>query len=289
MREDTPTWSESRVSSRSSARIMGRVSPIPDVVAHRGASSSRAEHTRGAYELALQQGADAVECDVRISRDGRLVCVHDRRIDRTSNGRGAVSGLTVAEMAALDFASWHAPDQTELGVLQLDELLGMLHDGRHRTRLFVETKHPARYRGLVEHRLAELLARHGLAAPGVRTEAPVLMMSFSEAAVRRFKQAAPRVPTVLLLSRISGVRRGGVLPEWADLAGPDVRLLREDPGFVARVAALGRDTYCWTVDEPVDVELCKRAGVRYVATNRPEATRSYLDDPDLARFGSVAE
>ncbi|MFC7342457.1 glycerophosphodiester phosphodiesterase family protein [Saccharopolyspora griseoalba] len=268
---------------------MGDVSPIPDVVAHRGASSARAEHTRGAYELALQQGADAVECDVRISRDGRLVCVHDRRVDRTSTGRGAVSGLTVAEMASLDFASWHDPARTELGVLTLDELLGMLRDGGHGTRLFVETKHPARYRGLVEHRLAELLARHGLAAPRVRAEAPVLMMSFAEAAVRRFKLAAPRVPTVLLLSRISRARRGGVLPEWADLAGPDVRLLRADPGFAARVAALGRDTYCWTVDEPADVELCRRSGVRYVATNRPEATRSHLDDPGLARFGSVAE
>lgn len=268
---------------------MGRVSPTPDVVAHRGASSARAEHTRGAYELALRQGADALECDVRISRDGQLVCVHDRRVDRTSNGRGAVSALTVAEMAELDFGSWHRPDQAELGVLTLDELLGMVGDGRHRTRLFVETKHPARYRGLVEQRLAELLSRHGLAAPRVRAEAPVLMMSFAEAAVRRFKRAAPGVPTVLLLSRIRGVRRGGVLPDWADLAGPDVRLLREDPGFANRVAALGRETYCWTVDDPADVELCERAGVRYVATNRPDVTRSHLGDPDRVRFGSVAE
>ncbi|WP_344126435.1 glycerophosphodiester phosphodiesterase [Saccharopolyspora halophila] len=269
---------------------MGRVpQPFPAVVAHRGASASRAEHTRGAFEQALQQGADGLECDVRVSRDGQLVCVHDRRIDRTSNGRGAVSDLTVAEMAGVDFGSWHHPHEPEHGVLTLDELLGMLADLRNRPRLFVETKHPARYGGLVERKLAALLARHGLTTPRVRADAPVLMMSFAEAAVRRFKAAAPRVPTVLLLSQIRGVRRGGVLPTWADVAGPDVRLLRADPGFVSRVAALGRDTYCWTVDEPADIELCKRSGVRYVATNRPDATRSHLDDPDLARFGSVAE
>ncbi len=59
----------------------------PFVVAHRGASADRPEHTLAAYELALQEGADGVECDVRLTRDGHLVCVHDRRVDRTSTGR----------------------------------------------------------------------------------------------------------------------------------------------------------------------------------------------------------
>ena len=60
----------------------------PFVVAHRGASADRPEHTRAAYELALQEGADGVECDVRLTRDGHLVCVHDRRVDRCRIERG---------------------------------------------------------------------------------------------------------------------------------------------------------------------------------------------------------
>jgi len=55
-------------------------------VAHRGSSQAAAEHTIAAYADALEAGADALECDVRLTRDGHLVCVHDRRIDRTSNG-----------------------------------------------------------------------------------------------------------------------------------------------------------------------------------------------------------
>ena len=55
----------------------------PFVVAHRGASADLPEHTRAAYERALEEGADAVECDVRLTRDGHLVCVHDRKLDRT--------------------------------------------------------------------------------------------------------------------------------------------------------------------------------------------------------------
>ena len=79
----------------------------PLVFAHRGASADLPEHTLAAYLRALDEGADGLECDVRLTRDGHLVCVHDRRLDRTSNGRGPVSARTLAELEALDFGSWH--------------------------------------------------------------------------------------------------------------------------------------------------------------------------------------
>ncbi|GAB3950159.1 hypothetical protein GCM10027614_50160 [Micromonospora vulcania] len=79
----------------------------PLVFAHRGASYDLPEHTLAAYLRALDEGADGLECDVRLTRDGHLVCVHDRRLDRTSNGRGLVSARTLAELEALDFGSWH--------------------------------------------------------------------------------------------------------------------------------------------------------------------------------------
>ena len=77
----------------------------PLVVAHRGASAHRAEHTLAAYALALEQGSDGLECDVRLTGDGHLVCVHDRRIDRTSTGRGAVSAMDLTALAAHEFGS----------------------------------------------------------------------------------------------------------------------------------------------------------------------------------------
>src|SRR5688500_13934855 len=75
----------------------------PLVFAHRGSSAALPEHTLAAYLRALEEGADGLECDVRLSRDGHLVCVHDRRLDRTSNGRGRASAYTLAELEALDF------------------------------------------------------------------------------------------------------------------------------------------------------------------------------------------
>src|SRR6266496_1659945 len=116
----------------------------PDVVAHRGASAHRAEHTVAAYALAIEQGADGLECDVRLSRDGHLVCVHDRTVNRTSTGRGVVSTLTLDRMSELDYGSWHpalpehaddlvrepvwTPDPNDAGVLTLESLLDLVAD-----------------------------------------------------------------------------------------------------------------------------------------------------------------
>ncbi|AOS60933.1 glycerophosphodiester phosphodiesterase [Actinoalloteichus hymeniacidonis] len=257
----------------------------PAVVAHRGASAERAEHTLAAYELAVQQGADALECDVRLSRDHQLVCIHDRSVARTSDGRGLVSELTLAELAELDYsqvkpkrrgASVPPPSAEPAGLLLLDDLLDLVASTPSPIRLFVETKHPVRFGGLVEQALLHTLARHGLDRPAAKETSPVVMMSFASSAVRRVRAQAPALPTVLLLDRLDRSTRQGVLPPWADYTGPGIHLLRSDPDYVRRAADHGNQTYCWTVDDSADIELCAELGVSFLATNRPAATRSAL-------------
>ncbi len=264
----------------------------PAVVAHRGASAHRAEHTVAAYALALEQGADGLECDVRLTRDGHLVCVHDRKVDRTSTGRGVVSTLTLERLAELDYGRYDAampdsaddfvrervwtPDPHQYGVLTLESLLDLVADSPG-TKLFIETKHPVRYGGLVEMKLIALLSRYGLANPKSKEDSQVVMMSFSPMAVRRVRQHSATLPTILLLRQLTPVRWDGSLPRSADYAGPGIRLLREDPDYVARAAAFGHQTYTWTVDAEQDVELCRRLGVNYLATNSPVTTRSLLN------------
>ena len=261
----------------------------PRVVAHRGASAELAEHTLAAYVLALEQGADGLECDVRMTRDGHLVCIHDRRIDRTSTGFGAVSTYDLAALDAHDFAQWHENpghdklDSAELagatrprtGVLTLAELLGLVVDWPRPVQLFIETKHPARNSRLIEAALVALLAEHGLATPVSRETPPVVIMSFSPRALRRVRAEAPELPTVALLPTLGRVR-SGELPPWADIAGPRFGALRADPGFVLRAAVHGHPTYCWIVDEPAEVALCAELGVTYLATNRPGDARELL-------------
>ncbi len=257
----------------------------PRVVAHRGASAELAENTLAAFVLALEQGADGLECDVRMTRDGHLVCMHDRRIDRTSTGSGPVSDYDLAVLSAHDFGAWRAePDddvefsaqgRPHTGLLTLAELLGLVADWPDPVQLFIETKHPVPQSGLVEATLVALLAEYGLSTPKSRESSPVVIMSFSAKALRRVRAEAPELPTVALLPTLSGVR-SGELPLWADIAGPRIGSVRADPGFVLRAAAYGHPTYCWTVDEPADVALCAESGVTYLATNRPAAARRQL-------------
>ena len=86
----------------------------PIVIAHRGSSAALPEHTIGAYLRAIDEGADGLECDVRLTRDGHLVCIHDGKLDRVSNGTGKVSLRTLAELDELDFGGWH-PHPDEIG------------------------------------------------------------------------------------------------------------------------------------------------------------------------------
>ncbi|MEV5344332.1 glycerophosphodiester phosphodiesterase [Streptomyces achromogenes] len=258
------------------------------VVAHRGASEDAPEHTLAAYRKAIEDGADALECDVRLTADGHLVCVHDRRVNRTSNGRGAVSALELADLAALDFGSWktreawhgrdeepdweHRPEDREAtSVLTLERLLELVADAGRRVELAIETKHPTRWAGQVEERLLALLDRFGLAAPASAAESPVRIMSFSARSLHRVRTAAPALPTVYLMQFVSPRLRDGRLPAGVGIAGPSIRILRNHPVYVERLRQAGHQVHVWTVNEPEDVDLCVELGVDAIITNRPRA------------------
>lgn len=258
------------------------------VVAHRGASEDVPEHTLAAYRKAIEDGADALECDIRLTADGELVCVHDRRVNRTSNGRGAVSSLELADLAALDFGSWkgqhtdlEAPERYDLDersqVLTLRRLLELVADTDRRVELAIETKHPTRWAGQVEGRLIDLLHRFGLdRPPPPGGSSQVRVMSFSSRSLRRVRLAAPALPTVYLMQYVSPRHRDGRLPAGVGIAGPSMRIVRANPGYVARLHRAGNAVHVWTVDEPADVELCARLGVDAIITNRPGQVRDQL-------------
>jgi len=258
------------------------------VVAHRGASEEAPEHTLAAYKKAIEDGADALECDVRLTADGHLVCVHDRRVNRTSNGRGAVSALELAELAALDFGSWknrdeepdweHRPeDREETSVLTLERLLELVADAGRRVELAIETKHPTRWAGQVEERLLVLLKRFGLEAPATAADSPVRIMSFSARSLARVRAASPMLPTVYLMQFVSPRLRDGRLPAGVRIAGPSIRIVRNHPAYIERLKRAGHQVHVWTVNEPEDVDLCVELGIDAIITNRPRAVLRQLD------------
>jgi glycerophosphoryl diester phosphodiesterase len=255
----------------------------PQVVAHRGSSATQAEHTLGAYVAALEEGADALECDVRLTADGHLVCVHDRDLRRTAQHRGLVSAMELAELEQLDVASWKNPwaelddeapdiDQTFDTILTLRRLLETVADYGRPVELAIETKHPTRYAGLVERRLVEALDSFGWAKAG----SPARVMSFSWVALRRIRRLAPDLDLVFLMDSPMAwaSSRPFAEPDW--IAGPGIELLHRHPELIRRIRKSGTEIHVWTVNNRTDLELCLEHDVSAVITDKPRAMLGYL-------------
>jgi glycerophosphoryl diester phosphodiesterase len=257
----------------------------PQVVAHRGASFENAEHTLGAYVQAIRDGAEALECDVRLTADGHLVCVHDRDLRRTASTRGLVSTMELADLDRLEFASWKNPwamldeeapdrDRDLDGVLTLRRLLETVAEAERPIELAIETKHPTRYGGLVERRLVEALAEFGWTGPG----GPVRVMSFSYVALQRMQRLAPHVRLVMLIekSRHWPVLKPVLEDGW--MLGPGIGSLTRHPKFAEKLAATGRELHVWTVNTVDQLDLCLDLGAAAVITDRPRDLLGWLDE-----------
>ena len=247
------------------------------VVAHRGSSGTFAEHTLQAFEAALADGADALECDVRLTRDRHLVCVHDRRVDRTSDGRGPVSTLELARLSELDFASWKGtraeaeePDSDAGRVLTLERLLQLVLDDERPVQLQVETKHPTRYGALVELALVDLLGRYGLLDPPTRDASRVAVLSYAATSLRRVHALAPRLPTVLNMDRVPVRLRDGTLPPQVQAAGLALPYVLRHPGYVERVHDRGGRVHVFTADRPDEIDFLLELGVDAIVSNHPD-------------------
>jgi len=265
----------------------------PEVVAHRGASHDNAEHTLGAYVAALDAGAEGLECDVRLTADGHLVCVHDRDL-RRMGAQGLVSAMELADLAEIDMASWkkgwwdgeeEAPDRDDRDprldrVLTLRTLLETVRDYDRRVEVAIETKHPTRYGGLVEKRLAEMLRQFGWHTKG----APVRVMSFSFTALQRMERLAPDVQLVQLIERARNwpMLSRAMGEDW--ILGPGVEMLREHPRLLRRLRESGRDVHVWVVNTAEDLDLCLELGVGAVITDRPAYVFDLLAQRGLPAF-----
>jgi glycerophosphoryl diester phosphodiesterase len=261
----------------------------PQVVAHRGASAEIAEHTLNAYLEAMGSGAGGLECDVRLTADGHLVCVHDRDLRRTAATKGLVSTMDLSELNELDFASWKNPwadlddeaegvdEDDERGVLTLRKLLETVADYDRPVEVAIETKHPTRYGGLVEKRLVDMLRDFGWDREG----APVRIMSFSFTALQRVERLAPEIQLVQLFDKPNHwpMLKRVIGRDW--VVGPGIKILRQHPKLRDSLARSGRDVHVWTVNKEKDLEICLDLGVKAVISDKPRFILDLLD----TRFG----
>jgi len=277
-----------------------------EIIAHRGSREGSFEHTVGAYRKAVLDGADALECDVRLTADGHLVCLHDRRVDFVSTSRGVVSTMELADLAQVQFGARRAwrlldryrpmdgstaavpsEDPVEHTVITLRQLLELATGASRPVGLAIETKHPTRYGGAVEEKLVAMLDEFGLGGtprttpPGamgaqIGVHPPVRVMSFAISSLRRMRRLAPDLDLVLLMGRVPVHLRDGSLPEGVRAAGVDVRVIRRHPEYVTRAHAQGNAVYVWTVNSFADADACLAAGVDALITDRPLSMRAHV-------------
>ena len=157
-------------------------------IAHRGYSELYPENTLPAFEKAIEAGADMIEFDVHLSRDGRPVVIHDNDVDRTSNGRGFVKDMTLAELKELDFNFRMTGDAGMIRIPTLDEVIDA---AAGRIMLNIELKNcPHKYPGVEEAVIAAIRDR------GIRDQ--VIVSSFDHYALLKVKELAPEIRTGML-------------------------------------------------------------------------------------------
>jgi glycerophosphoryl diester phosphodiesterase len=226
-------------------------------VAHRGASGHAPEHTFSAYDLALTTGADALELDVHMTRDGALVVFHDATLDRVTGRSGLVRDASLAELKALDAGAWFGPRRRGLRIPTLGEVFTRYGTA---TGYYVEMKDPELYPGM-EEELVRAIAEHGLSRHAV-------VQSFSAPGLQRVVELDSALPVVRLYPE--GAPISQTLEETARYAtGIGPSLDDVDAALVARARTLGLRVLVYTVDSPADMRALAALGVDAIVTNFP--------------------
>jgi glycerophosphoryl diester phosphodiesterase len=221
------------------------------IYAHRGSSGKHPEMTRVAYEAAIEEGADGFECDVRLSRDRKIVCIHDATTKRIAGRRLRVSRRNLEEL------------QSVHELLTLEDLIKLAISAKK--DLLIETKHPNIFGGRIERSVSGLIQSMAVQIKNAGIE--VIVMSFSRFAERR-------IQSNLVTAKVSKYYLPAVFSKREVLA-LNIGLLSRYPSLVKKLQGGGSRVLVWTVNEEADFELCKKLGVDGVITNFPEIARRY--------------
>jgi glycerophosphoryl diester phosphodiesterase len=236
---------------------------------HRGASYDAPENTLSAFRLARDTGADGVELDVALSRDGVAVILHDATVDRTTDGTGAVADLTLAELKALDAGAWFAPQFAGERIPTLAEVFQAVGPDMV---VNVELKAMGIEPVALVATVVDCIDQHDMADR-------VLISCFNPLALRATRQARPDVRLALLY--------GPSLPQaelarWVDDLRPLAALHPEHRLVTAKHVAWAREHGCqintWTVDEPEEMRRLIGLGVDGIITDRPDVLRAVIQE-----------
>jgi glycerophosphoryl diester phosphodiesterase len=227
-------------------------------VAHRGASSERPENTLPAFELAIAQHADVVECDVRATSDGALLVLHDATVDRTTSGTGALREMTAAQARALDAGDGE----------RIPRLAEVLELARGRVRVNVDLKEP------------DIVGDAVAAVRDADVIDGVTFISFLPEVWEQLEALTPESPRIHLIDSAAGLASlvMGDSGSQSVATGVGVPYAIVNEGMVERMHRHGLGVFAWTVDDPDEMRRVIACDVNGVVTNRPAALAEVIRD-----------
>jgi glycerophosphoryl diester phosphodiesterase len=246
--------------------------PATLLAAHRGGALLWPENSLLAFRNAVTLGADFIELDVHLSRDGEVMVIHDPTLDRTTNGQGAVNDRTVAELKSLRLKD-RAGAVTGETMPTLDEVTAVASQGGRRMLLEIKLDAGrARYPGIEEKVLA-ILDRHRMAGSTV-------MMAFEPATWRRVRALRPDIATCALYSaRMLGRTTLAAELETLRAAGVGFVGLEHtvvDAAALAQARQAGVEVGAWTVNDAATMKRLIEAGVGVLITDQPDVAKTLL-------------
>jgi len=226
-------------------------------IAHRGASGYAPENTFAAFRRAIALGAGFIETDLQLSRDARLVAIHDATVNRTTNGQGAVHDMTLVELRRLDAGSWFGSEFAGERIPTIEEILEFAN--KHDVVFYLEMKPSGSWGG--EHALISALRES-------REIARTVVISFDAAILAAVRKIEPTLMTGLLFE--------GHIPNPLDIAieiGARQLAVRGDlvtPRLLKEARGRDLQVVCWTVNHPGHMRLLVQAGVDGIISDYPD-------------------
>ncbi len=229
------------------------------VWAHRGASAYAPENSLEAFRLADRQGADGIELDIHMTRDGHLVVAHDETIDRCSNGKGRIIDMTLKELLTYDFSN-NMPDYKNTKIPTLQEVLSFVK-GTGMT-VNIEIKSGIVIYDGIEEKALSLVSRMGM-------KRRVMYSSFNHFSLMLIKEIDKSIPIGLLYTEAMFEPHIYAMHLKADAIHPYYPTIMV-PGTVSGCKANGIRIHPWTVNEPEHMGWMYREGVNAIITNYPD-------------------
>lgn len=238
----------------------------PLIFGHRGASIAAPMNTLAAFKLAIEQGADGVELDVHLSKDGVPIVIHDFSVDATTNSSGIVADLTLAELQVLDAGSWFGDAFAGEPIPTLNEVFLALAG---HTYINVEIKSIDKNAQQVVQAVANVIASHNM-------QAHVIVSSFNPWALQQFRQALPDVPLGWLHIPALWPEVEGVLqPTAYDYYHPHFDMVLNDSSSKKDGQ---HPLNVWTVNDPEQAVALAKKGVFGIITDTPAVIRKTLEN-----------